>query len=248
MDLLKKILSYPLSVLHYLFFGLVILIFHPIQWICLKLGGYQAHKVSVDVMSSLLVFSLYLLGTRVRFTNKQDLPTGVPLIFTSNHQSMHDIPALGWFLRKYHPKFVSKIELGKGIPSISFNLRHGGSALIDRKDAKQALGTLLKFGEYLEEHKRSTVIFPEGTRSRDGVPKRFSENGLKMMLKKAPSAYVVPVTINNSWKLLRFGHFPLGIFENLTFEVHPPIKNGSMPFEELFSKVEEAVKQAVIID
>jgi 1-acyl-sn-glycerol-3-phosphate acyltransferase len=29
---------------------------------------------------------------------------------------------------------VSKKELGQGIPSISFNLRHGGSALIDRKD------------------------------------------------------------------------------------------------------------------
>jgi len=32
----------------------------------------------------------------------------------------------------YKPKFISKIELGKGIPSVSYNLRHGGAALIDR--------------------------------------------------------------------------------------------------------------------
>jgi 1-acyl-sn-glycerol-3-phosphate acyltransferase len=36
--------------------------------------------------------------------------------------------------------------LGKGIPSVSFNLRHGGSALIDRKDSKQAIPEIIKLG------------------------------------------------------------------------------------------------------
>ncbi len=45
--------------------------------------------------------------------------------------------------------------------------------------------------------------FPEGTRSKDGIPKRFSENGLKMLTKFVPSAYVIPVTINNCWKLIK---------------------------------------------
>lgn len=248
MSFLVKLISYPLSILHYFFFGLILVIFWPIQWICLKLGGYQGHKKSVDVMSFFLVGTLYLLGTRVTFRNEQNLPLDVPLIFASNHQSMHDIPALGFFLRKYHPKFVSKIELGRGIPSISFNLRHGGSVLIDRKDAKQSLGALMNFGKYLEDNKRSAVIFPEGTRSRDGVPKRFSENGLKMMIKKAPSSYVVPITINNSWRIVRFGNFPLGVFDHLTFDVHEPIKSDSMPFEELFQKVEKAVKESIIVN
>ena len=70
----------------------------------------------------------------------------MPLIIVSNHQSMNDIPPIIWYMRKYHPKFVSKIELGKGIPSVSYNLRHGGSALIDRKDSKQALVAIARFG------------------------------------------------------------------------------------------------------
>jgi len=196
MKALKKIISYPLSVLHYLIFGLAIVIFHPIQWIALKIG-YQAHKKSVDGLVFFLMASIYVLGYRIRYINKHKLPEGVPLIFVSNHQSLNDVTVLGWFLRKYHPKYVSKIELGKGIPSISFNLRHGGSVLIDRKDAKQSIGAIMKFGEYLESTKRSAIIFPEGTRSKDGVPKRFSENGLKMLVKKTPSGYVVPITINN---------------------------------------------------
>jgi 1-acyl-sn-glycerol-3-phosphate acyltransferase len=47
-------------------------------------------------------------------------------------------------LRDFHCKFVSKKELGKGIPSVSYNLRHGGSALIDRKDPKQAIPEIKK--------------------------------------------------------------------------------------------------------
>ena len=47
-------------------------------------------------------------------------------------------------MRKWHPKFISKKELGKGIPSVSYNLKYGGSALIDRKDPKQALPEIKK--------------------------------------------------------------------------------------------------------
>ena len=46
---------------------------------------------------------------------------------------MYDISPIMWYLRKHHVKFVAKKELGKGIPSVSYNLRHGGSILIDRK-------------------------------------------------------------------------------------------------------------------
>ncbi len=169
-----------------------------------------------------------------------------PLIIVANHQSLHDIPPFFWHMRKYHPKFVSKIELGKGLPSVSYNLRHGGSALIDRKDPKQALRTLMEFGRYLEKNNYAGVIFPEGTRSRNGVPKRFSSNGLKMLTKTAPSSYVVPVTINNSWKLLRNGNFPLELGVHLIVDLHEPMKTSEYEFDILFEKVEETVKNGVV--
>jgi 1-acyl-sn-glycerol-3-phosphate acyltransferase len=54
---------------------------------------------------------------------------------------------------------------------VSYNLRHGGSALIDRKDPKPFLKS--KLGDYIEEHNRSAVIFPEGTRSKTANQKSF---------------------------------------------------------------------------
>ena len=245
---MKKVLAYPLSLLYYCFFGLSLLIFHPIQWVAFNLGGYTAHKKSIDVLNLMVVACLFLLGTRVKFNNPYRLPLGCPLILVSNHQSMNDIPPFFWFLRKYHPKFVAKKELGKGIPSVSYNLRHGGSVIIDRKDAKQSLTAIVNFAKYIEANNYSAVIFPEGTRSRNGVPKRFSENGLKMLVKYAPSAYVVPVTINNSWRFLKYGGFPMEIGVQLTFDVHEPIKASDMDFDTLFNHVEHTIKQGVVLE
>jgi len=247
MNFFKKILSYPLSIVHYFFFGLTLFIFHPLQWLAFNLGGYKAHKKVVDYMNLCLVGTLFFLGSRVVFKNKHKLPEKTSLILVSNHQSTYDIPPIFWYLRKYHPKFVSKIELGKGIPSVSYNLRHGGSVLIDRKDPRQALKALSDFGTYIENNNRSAVIFPEGTRSRNGVPKHFSENGLKMMVKKTPSSYVVPISINNSWKIVQYGTFPLGVFNTITFDVHEPIKSDSLPFNALFQKTEKEIKDGVIV-
>ena len=123
---MKKLLSYPLSVLYYFFFGVLLLVFHPIQWLSLNLVGYNAHRKSVSLMNFFIVRLICILGGKVSFRVQQPLPEEVPLIVVANHQSLHDIPPLIWNLRKHHPKFVSKIELGKGIPSISFNLKHGG--------------------------------------------------------------------------------------------------------------------------
>ncbi len=239
-----KLVSYPLTLLYLICFGLTLTIFHPIQWFCLKVLGYHAHKQSVSLLNWWLMRCTHLIGTRYTFKNPHDIPTDKPLIITTNHQSMYDIPPIIWYMRKHHPKFVSKKELGKGIPSVSFNLRHGGSVLIDRKDAKQALEQIAVLGQYIETHNRSAVIFPEGTRSRDGHPKPFKPMGLKTLLQNAPSALVVPISINNSWKLLRYGKFPMGLGAHLHFQVHAPIPNTGK-HEEIIARTEEAIKKGI---
>jgi len=242
---MEKILSYPISIIYSLVFLLFLLIFHPIQWLSFNIFGYQAHKKTVDILNACLVRTSLILGTTYKVEGREKIPAGVPLIIVANHQSMNDIPPIIWFLRKFHPKFISKKELGKGIPSVSYNLRHGGSVLIDRKDPKQALPTIKGMAEYIQKYNRSAVIFPEGTRSKTGVPKKFSENGLKILCKYAPSAYIVPISINNSWRLNRFGKFPLGLGNRLTFTIQEPFAIKNIPFEEVMERTENAVIQGI---
>lgn len=242
---MQKLLAYPLSVLFFLCFGLLLVLFHPIQWLCLNGFGYQAHKTSVDWLQFVLMRATNILGTRYTFINKQDIPTSVPLIIVANHQSMYDIPPIIWYMRKHHPKFISKKELGKGIPSVSYNLRHGGSVLIDRKDAVQSLKAIKEFGTKMAEKNWSAVIFPEGTRSRTGAPKPFKTKGLETLLATMPNALVVPLSISNSWKLLKYGKFPMGLGAHLKFTVHKPIAVSTMDTHNLIAHVEATVKQGL---
>lgn len=243
---MQKIIAYPLSIIYYLLFGATLVFFHVLQWIAFNVFGYFAHKKSVDWLCFFLVANTYALGTRYKIRNLDKVPSGVPLIIAANHQSFYDISTIGWFLRKTHPKYISKIELGRGIPSISFNLRHGGSVLIDRKDARQSLSAIKEIGVYIEEHNRAAVIFPEGTRSKSGKPKSFAVNGLKILCRNAPSAYMLPVTVNNSWKMTRWGAFPMGIGNKIELIIHDPIKISDSSFEEVFEKTEKSVIEAIV--
>lgn len=244
---MQKLISYPISILYYLCFGLCLVVFHPIQWVCFNAFGYQAHKKSVDYLNLFLVRCTNLLGTSYKFENIASIPKNVPLIIVANHQSLYDIVAIIWYLRDYHCKFVSKKELGKGIPSVSYNLNHGGSVLIDRKDPKQAIPLIKNLSEYIEKNTRSAVIFPEGTRSKNGSPKPFAQSGLKILCKYAPSAYVVPISINNSWKMVRFGSFPMGLGNKLKFTIHPSMAVKDYNFDELITKTEHAIVQGIEI-
>jgi 1-acyl-sn-glycerol-3-phosphate acyltransferase len=244
-SLLKKIFSYLLSALFFLLFGIFLLLFDPIQRVCLNVFGYNTHRKSVAIFNWLTLRILHVLGTTYVIKLPENLPVNKPVIIVSNHQSMWDIPPLIWFLRSLHPKFISKKELGKGIPTISYNLKHGGSVLIDRKDPEQATQEIKNIAHYISKHNRSVVIFPEGTRSRTGVPKPFKTKGLKTLFEQAPEAYVVPVSISNSWKLQRYGIFPIPLGSRLTFQIHTPIKVADFEHEELIQILEKTITEAV---
>lgn len=238
---MRKIIAYPLTAMYYLVFGMLLLIFHPIQWFCLNVFGYQAHKKSVDYLNLGLTRCLLILGNPVRFKTPHPATPGKPTIIVANHQSMYDIPPIIWYMRRYHPKFISKKELGKGIPSVSYNLRHGGSVLINRRNSDQALREIRKIAAYAMEHSRTVVIFPEGTRSTTGKMKQFKRSGLRTLIELMPGAQIIAISINNSWKTVRYGAFPMGIGNRITFDVHPPVAIDDTPVDTLIDEVEQTI-------
>ncbi len=239
---MKKVLAYILTPIFYLVFGLLLVIFHLIQVICWNVFGYLAQKRAVEIMNFLIIKSHLILGAQVKFVGFEKLPKDIPLIIVSNHQSQFDIPPLAWGFRKHFPKYISKIELAKGIPSISYNLRKGGSALIDRKNRSQAIKEIIKLGRQIEANNYSACIFPEGTRSKDGKVRRFKAGGLGTLLKTAPSAVIIPFAVDGNYLLQRTG-FPMGVGEKLTYSVLDPIERGNYTAEEIAELAEMAIKK-----
>ncbi|MGQ1784070.1 MULTISPECIES: lysophospholipid acyltransferase family protein [unclassified Saccharicrinis] len=239
---MMKILSYFLSTIYWIYFGVLLLIFHVIQVGCNFIGGYPLRKKSVDILNFLLLYGLRIVGARIKFVGFENLPQDCPLIIVSNHQSTFDIPPIVWGFRKHHPKFVSKKELGSGIPSISYNLRHSGSALIDRKNGRQSMMEIAKLGKHIEKEKYSASIFPEGTRSKTGKLKKFQHPGIAALVKTSPSALIVPFVIDGNSELTKYGNFPLNFGTKLTFTALPAIDPKGRDSKELTAEVEGLVK------
>jgi 1-acyl-sn-glycerol-3-phosphate acyltransferase len=241
--MIKKLLSYLFTPVYLFLFGLQLLVFHPVQVVCRMIGGYSLRKKSVDILNYLLLYSLAVLGVRIRFEGFELLPNNCPLIIVSNHQSTFDIPPIVWGFRKHHPKFVSKMELRKGIPSISYNLRHGGSALIDRNNPRQAITEITKLGKHIEKENYSASIFPEGTRSKHGKVKKFQHAGFASLLRHSPSAMVVPFVIDGNSELMKNGYFPLTFGTRLTYSVLAPIDPAGKDPKILIEDIEHRIKE-----
>lgn len=239
---MNKFLGYIFTPLFYFFFFLTLIVFQPIQWVCYRVFGYKAHKVSVDCLNFFLTYCQVFLGSSTTFVNEQSLPINQPIIFVANHQSMYDIPAIIWSLRKHHVKFISKIELTKGIPSISFNLKYGGGANINRKDSKQAVSEIIKLGRRMKENNWSAMIFAEGTRAKDGKMKPFQVGGIATLLKAVPNAIIVPIAIENSWKIVQYGPFPLSFGQKLKWTVLPPVSSTDKDPEQLTLAAETTIR------
>jgi 1-acyl-sn-glycerol-3-phosphate acyltransferase len=242
---MKSILGYILSPFYYIAFGLLLLIFHPVQIVCLWIGGYQLRKKSVDVMNYLLLYSLKIIGTSFTFEGLDLLPESGPFIIVSNHQNFLDITPIVWVFRKHHPKFVSKMELGKNIPSVSYNLRHGGSALIDRNNARQSIAEILKLGKHIEKEKYCASIFPEGTRTKDGKVRQFQHAGINSLLHASPSSLIVPFVIDGNFQLKLKGDFPLMFGTKITYKVLAPINPKGRDIKELTAEIEQLIRTEI---
>ena len=132
--------------------------------------------------------------------------------------------------------------MGKGLPSISYHLRHGGNVLIDRKDPVASLADIANFAKNIQQNNWSVVIFPEGTRTRNGEPKKFQRAGLRSLLTHLPEAVLVPISINNSWQLAQWKYFPMPIGVRLEIEVHKAILPQQMEIETTLDLLENTVK------
>ena len=243
---MKKIIDWIFNIPFLLFFGAILVIFHPLQVIALKLFGYKGHKITVDWMCFWLVQNMRWTMSSITLENLSgELPTDRPIIIASNHQSSLDIPMIAWLLKRHHPKYVSKDSLAHGIPSISYNIRNGGSVTIDRKKPAEAVEKIRKFGEYLAQHNRAACIFPEGTRAKDGQMKPFKSKGLLQLLDAMPNALVVPVAITENWRLEQHNFMPASSFNRLRCTALPALEPQEYEPEALVKEIELSIRKSL---
>jgi 1-acyl-sn-glycerol-3-phosphate acyltransferase len=239
---MKRILSVILTPVYLLWFALLLVIFHPFQVVTRWIWGYPVRKKVVDILNFGLLYGLWFLGTRIIFKGFDKIPQNRPLIIVANHQSLLDIVAIVVGFRKHHPKFISKVELGKGIPSVSYNLRHGGSVLIDRKKGAQSVKDIMMLGKHIEATNYSASIFPEGTRTKNGLVKTFQPAGIASLVRSAPSAVIVPFAIDG-FEIMKNGYFPMTFGCRFKLTALDPVEPKGRDAGELTLEIENLIKK-----
>jgi 1-acyl-sn-glycerol-3-phosphate acyltransferase len=145
------------------------------------------HVVLTELTLTLLDSRLDVRGT---------VPEG-RYIVVSNHQSIADIAVIPWALRTLNVKFVAKDTLGRGIPTVSMALRHWGSALISRQGTRSDIACLKAMAGGLAYWDASVVVFPEGTRSRDGRLQPYKSGAVRVIANETQLS-LLPIAIDGT--------------------------------------------------
>ncbi len=150
---------------------------------------------------------LILASAGISYTVKglELLDSSQNYIFAGNHESSFDIP-LAFAGIKHHMVSISKIEY-KWIPVFGWAMQVAKHIFIDRHNHTKAIESMKKAVESLKRNPRSILLFPEGTRSKDGKIHAFKKGGLLLAIET--QFPVVPmalcgtgdVAIKGAWKL-----------------------------------------------
>jgi len=136
-------------------------------------------------------------GVRIEVVRKAPVDPSRSYVIISNHQSLYDIPALmlglglqfRWVIKK---SFVY-------VPLFGWALWLARHVFIDRSNPKRSLRSMDAAARALPRGV-SIAVFPEGTRSDDGVLREFRSGGFLLAVRNGLP--VLPVTVNGSWRVL----------------------------------------------
>ncbi len=157
----------------------------------------------------------YLSFVRVTVSGSEIISRGTSYVFVANHQGAYDIFAIyGWLGHNF--KWMMKKSLER-IPLVGYSCRKAGHIFVDNRTATGIKQTMAAAERQLAKG-MSVVVFPEGSRTRDGKVHAFRRGAF--MLAVEFSLPVVPVTIDGSYSVMprtawlpRPGHIHLTIHE-----------------------------------
>ena len=146
-----------------------------------------------------LILVFFSFAYRIRRSGAEHVPRSGPIIYVANHQSHYDPPIVGVLVTDRPFSGMARSGLFKskalawimrGIGAIELEQGKGDTAAM-----KAALSEL--------EKGRHVLIFPEGTRTRDGSIGEFQRGAI--LLIKRSRAQVVPVAVEGAYDIWPIG-------------------------------------------
>ena len=181
-------------------------------------------------------------GVSVEARGAENVPADRPVLLLANHQSNFDVVALVLTIPVSF-RVVAKRLLCR-IPIFGWCLSLAGMIPIDRAKRAQAIQSLEQAAERVR-HGKPVLLFPEGTRSRDGALLPFKKGAF--VIAQTSGVPIVPVSITGSHSILRKGSIlprPGHIVVRYGREI-PPAGPGTAERERLMEMVRGAIQSGL---
>jgi 1-acyl-sn-glycerol-3-phosphate acyltransferase len=186
-----------MKLLRSVFFYIILFFSTSILGIVAIIGSFASPAWPAFIAWTWANLNLWAAGVKVAVSGAENIDGPGPYIFASNHQGWFDIfTTLGKIPVRFN--WLAKEELFK-IPILGLAMRKAGYIPIDRKDRRKALISMNRAAELIRQG-TSVFIFPEGTRSADGVIGDFKKGGFVLAVKSHQP--IVPVSISGSYRIL----------------------------------------------
>jgi len=199
------------------------------------------HQVSPSIAWSFAKLSARNLalatGVEVKVVGTENLPD-VPSVITPNHASHFDIAALLGHLPG-HNRFAAKKELFRE-PVLGLVMRTLGMIPIDREDPTQSIALLNKI-QARGDGAFSLIMFPEGTRSRDGRMGAFKNGAFTLALQlRRP---IVPIAIHGTSSIMPAGQYLSILPGTVVLEVLEPVPTEGRSVEDRVALRDEVARR-----
>ncbi|MBB5055891.1 1-acyl-sn-glycerol-3-phosphate acyltransferase [Granulicella aggregans] len=144
-------------------------------------------------------------GIRVEVVGRENLPVDRSCIFMSNHVSNLDPPVLMPSLPGRSSILLKKSLMG--IPILGTAMRMAKFVPVERGHSVEAAKTSIAAAASALRSGLNIIVFPEGTRSRDGRLKAFKKG--PFFLAEDTKAPIVPIAISGTQDMMRKGSFAI---------------------------------------
>ena len=209
--------------------------------------GEKAYKFVCKIAKNWGKNLIWASGSKVKVIYKNNSEnemkkvkeTGEPVILISNHQSNVDIPALLGYL-PLDFSFIAKKEMKKW-PLIGRWMRRFDCIFLDRKNARQGMKDMKEAIEKIKKG-HSYVIFPEGSRSKDGKIGEFKKGSFK--LATDTKARIFPIALVGTYDIQSRKSLKVTSNKNVKIIVDNPINLEDLSKEDQ-KRVHEIVNEIV---
>ncbi|MBU1163788.1 MAG: 1-acyl-sn-glycerol-3-phosphate acyltransferase [Proteobacteria bacterium] len=176
------------------------------------------NKLAYNTTKAWAKFVLVVSRIKVTVNGLYNIRPDRSYIYMSNHQSNFDIPVVLACL-PFQFRWVAKAELFK-IPIFGYAMHRIGHINIDRSNRRAAFKSLKKAAKNIREGV-SVLIYPEGTRSKDGNIGSFKRGGFILAVESGVP--IVPVIIHGTWPIMPKNKTTIRP-GNVTIEIKEPIE------------------------